>query len=249
MGNPRPANERPPLLRSVAACACILAAPARAARDVVGLEGNRHCASSGVPRALPAPAPVPQAPVGSPSAQSGRIAARRHRRRSGQPGATSALRPVFERMARAGLSRRSLLHPQLAAIGLCLSRCMHLLVTGRPLPVPGTGHARKSEVGGAQPPWPPPPRRSQRTRRRPSVAPAPPSIMQPAAGCRRARMCCATLAPNPLPPPPSRLAQVGEGASSSSQPGGSSPSPPGGVATPYRVFFPSFGWVHIFTLM
>lgn len=37
----QPMKGHPPL-RSVAACACIPAAPARAARDVVGLEGRRH---------------------------------------------------------------------------------------------------------------------------------------------------------------------------------------------------------------
>lgn len=88
----------------------------------------------------------------------------------------------------------------------------HLLVTGRPLPVPGTGHARKSGVGGAGRPGllprdaPGAPEASPALRR-------PSSIMQPAARCWLARMCCATPAPHPLPPPLSRLAQVGVAAS------------------------------------
>lgn len=121
------------------------------------------------------------------------------------------------------------------------------LVTGRPLLVPGTGDARKSGVGGARPPWPPPPRRSQRTRGQPSVAPALYKLCSPLSA--RPDVLC-----NPggesSPAPTLLLPRLGrEGASSASQPGVSSPSPPGGVATPYRVLFPSVGWVPIFTLM
>lgn len=123
--------------------------------------------------------------MGSPSTRSGRVVTRRHRRRSGQPGATSALRPVCERMARAGRSRRSLVHRQLAAIRLRLSQCT-LAGNRAPTASPGGRTREKKRSGRGRPPRPPPMRRSQRTRGRPSVAPAPINYAarssQPAAG-------------------------------------------------------------------
>lgn len=132
---------------------------------------------SRVPRALPGRAPEPQAPAGLLSARSGRVDARRQRRRSGQPGVTSALRPVSEGMARAGQSWSSL-----RSVSVC--PCVHLLVTGSPLPVPGTGHARKSGVGGARPPRPSSPKAHPAHRGQPSAAPALHQLCsrQPAAG-------------------------------------------------------------------
>lgn len=152
-------------------------------------------------------------------------------------------------MARAGRSRRSLLHPQPAAIGLRLSLCT---LAGNRAPTAGPrDRTREKKQSGRGPvalastpeTLPAHPRPAQRCA-------SPPSIMQPAARCRRARMCYATPAPNPLRPHPLHLPRLGrEGASSAGQPGVSSPSPPALDATPHRVFFPSVGWVRVFTLV
>lgn len=87
--------------------------------------------------------------MGSPSTRSGRVVTRRHRRRSGQPGATSALRPVCESMARAGRFRRSLVYPQLTAIRLRLSQCT-LAGNRAPTASPG-GRTREKKRSGRGP--------------------------------------------------------------------------------------------------
>lgn len=146
--------------------------------------------------------------MGSPSARCGHVATRRHRSTSGQPGATNALGPVCERMALAGRSW-SLLRPRLAVIRLRLF--LRTLAGNRALTASPEDRTReKKRSGRGRPPWPPPPRRSRRTRGQPSFAPA---LINYAARCWLARMCCATPAPHPLPSPLSRLAQVGVAAS------------------------------------
>lgn len=78
--------------------------------------------------------------------------------------------------------------------------CTHSLLTWSPLPVLGTGLAKKGEVGGARLPCPPSWRRRHRTRGRPSTSPSPP-INYAAHSPRQARrMCGATSAPHPLQP-------------------------------------------------
>lgn len=92
------------------------------------------------------------------------------------------------------------------SVGPCAHTCW---LPGAHCQCRGQDTREKAEWEGPDRPGLLPPRRSQRTQR----CAGPSSIMQFSARCRHARMCCATPAPHPLPPPPSRLTQAGEAAS------------------------------------
>nr|BAB28576.1 unnamed protein product [Mus musculus] len=145
-------------------------------------------------------------------------------------------------MARAGLSRRSLRHPQLAAIRLRWSLCT-LAGNWAPTASPGDRTLENKPSGRGPAALASTPETLPAQLRRPSINYAARSPL-PA----RPDVLC-NLGAESSPAPTLWLTQVGEGPSSWSQPGVCTPSPPGGVATPHRVFFPSVGWVHTFTLM
>lgn len=172
-GNPRPANERPAPLRSVAACACIPRGPSASGQGCRRAGGSPplrlfRCTQS-PPLASPVTPrhlwdrPEPDPGASPPEDTEGGAGNQAPQAPSGQ--CSSAWR------GRVDPGGRYCTLSLLRSFSVC--PCVHLLVTGRPLPVLGTGHERKSGVGGARPPWPPPPRRSQRTRRqalsRPSI--------------------------------------------------------------------------------
>lgn len=141
--------------------------------------GSQH------PRALrPLLGPETITPGVRPSSELRRTGARRHRRSSGRGGARGPRRLGRERMAPAGPPRSSRTHRR---------RCPESLRTlaGGPAPAarPGGRTLEKRRSGRGRPPCPPPLRHSDRASSTPRAAPGPPSIMQPAAGFRSARMC------------------------------------------------------------